>query len=126
MQTLVGVWNLLVHAGWLNPEHLKLQPHLANEAVEHYLVEMQILKNRYRILDRIQPPKIAGLMTSSILRYRPVIPLIDECLTKNQMHANEILAIINGIAICAERDSQEGVDSLIAEPWFNGWFRACH
>ena len=123
-QTLLGVWKLLTENGWLKAEHLKLSPYLLNESVEHYLTDMSILKTRYVIPDRIQPPKIAGLMTAAILRFRPVIPLVDECLSKYQMMANEILAVFNGVAICGEQAILEGDTSFIEEPWFDGWFNS--
>ena len=101
-ETLCGAWKLLVTAGVLSEERQRLCPALVTKVVEQYVADLRILKLRYGIVDKIQPCKIAGLMTASIERYRPVIPLADQYKDRREFFANELLAIYHGLAICAE------------------------
>ena len=77
-QVLVGTWKALVAHNKLDPERLKLSAPLTNEVIEYYLADNSAIKARYKISGRIQLHKVAGLMTAAILRFRPIIPLVDE------------------------------------------------
>ena len=122
-QTLLGVWNTLVANGQLSATKFKLSAPLVNEVIEQYVADLGILKKRYRIEQRIQLHKIAGLMTAAILRFRPVIPLVEEYTSEYDMCANELLAIFHGVAICGEYTTKDGCLDVIAEDWFNRWLR---
>jgi hypothetical protein len=99
--------------------HLALP--LANEVVEHYLADRMALKMRYHIEKRIQLYKIAGLMTASILRYRPIIPRVDEFQAGQELFANEYLALYHALAICAEHSDQNYAMNVLDEKWFPDW-----
>ena len=97
METLVGIWSHLIKVEILNGKSLKLSPELCNEVVEFYLSDYRIIKLRYKINDRIQVHKIAGLMTCAIIRRRPIIPIDDAYTSKCDLYANELLAVFNGV-----------------------------
>ncbi len=120
-KTLIGVWDYLTSNDILKPTRFKLSIPLINEIVEHYTEDIAILKFRYRITEKIQLHKIAGLMTSLIVRYRPVMPLIDEYKSDREMYANELFAIIHGLSICGEYSQQE-IKKLFDDEWFQLWF----
>ena len=121
-QTLLGVWDLLREQNH-NYAGFKLAPPLVNEVVEQYLDDRRILMSRYHIPSRIQPPKIAGLMMAAVLRYRPVVPVIEEYTSPADLFTNETLAIYNGLAICAEHAAGEALAGFVGEQWFDPWLR---
>ena len=117
---LLGIWEHLVKSGKVNPDRQKLAVPLLGEVVEYYINDLCILKRRYRIdTNRIQLHKIAGLMTGAVLRFRPIIPLVDELESEYELYANELLAVVNGIAICGEYAAKDGQLEIFDEPWFN-------
>lgn len=123
-KTLIGVWDLLVASGKLDPKKFQLSPPLINEVVEHYIADYSVLRQRYKIQSsKIQLHKIAGLVAASIMRYRPVTPLVDEFKTDYEICANEILAVIHGIAICGEYTEKDSPLEILDEEWFDRWFR---
>src|SRR6266581_8481265 len=79
VRTLIGLWKSLIETGKFSDERLKLSIPLLNETVEYYLGDLESLKRRYKIQDsRIQLHKIAGMMAGAILRFRPIIPIVDK------------------------------------------------
>lgn len=120
MELLIQTWELLVQINYIDPKKFCLSPPLLNEVVEHYIDDIRILKCRYKIHDKIQLHKIAGLMTSLILRYRPIIPSIDQYGTTKECYSNEIFAIIHGLSICGEY-SIEKCEDLAGQSWFSPW-----
>ena len=124
IKTLIGVWDSLVSNGKLDSTRLKLSSPLINEVVEHYISDYTILRKRYKIAQsKIQLHKIAGLMAASILRYRPVIPLVETFQSDYEIFSNEILAVMHGIAICGEYVAKDGPLEIIDEDWFDQWFK---
>jgi hypothetical protein len=121
MQTLLGVWTSLLTNSVFFSTRLRLSTPLANEVVEHYIADRAVLKLRYHIEDRIQVYKIAGLMTASIMRYRPIIPVTDEFKDGREIYANEIFAIYHALAICAEHSDRSYATEVLDEPWFSKW-----
>ena len=120
-KSLIGVWNFLTDGNsGLDKSRLKLSIPLVNEIVAHYIVDVDVLKYRYKIPDKIQLHKVAGLMTALILRYRPVLPLMEEFESDKEMYANEILAVIHGLSICGEYNIQE-VMKLLDVKAFQVW-----
>jgi hypothetical protein len=123
-QTLIGVWKSLVDTGKFDERRLKLAVPLVNETVEYYLGDYISLKRRYRIEGtRIQLHKIAGMMAGAILRFRPIIPLVDVFDSEYELVANEFLAVIHGIAICGEYAAKDGQLDIVNEPWFDPWVK---
>lgn len=121
-KTLIGVWDYIINNKILNPERFMLSIPLVNEVIQHYIIDLHILKFRYNIQDKIQPHKIAGLMASAILRFRPIISeKIDNYESDSEMYANEILAAIHGLAVCGEFNSPEENKKILNEPWFEPW-----
>lgn len=121
--TLVAVWNTLLKGNLSNlirKDLFQLSIPLVNEIVQHYLRDYTILKYRYKIPDKIQLYKIAGLMTSSILRFRPILPLVEEYETDEEMYINEIFAVVHGISICGEYHENE-INKILQEQWFQEW-----
>jgi hypothetical protein len=124
LETILGVWQSLLDSQKLSGKRMQLSPPLLNEVVEHYLADVRVIKMRYGISERIQLHKVAGLMTSSILRYRPVVPLVDSYDSSYELCANEILALYQGIAICGEYTARDGHLQIIQEDWFDRWFNS--
>lgn len=122
-KTLIGVWDILVASGEIDGECLKLSAPLVNEVIEHYLADLEIIKKRYRIENRIQLHKVAGLMAGAIMRFRPVIPIGDVFTNELDIYANEILSIYHGLAICGEYIDKDERIGISLEPWFAGWIK---
>lgn len=120
MAFLIAVWDFLVSRGFLDETRLKLSLPLLQEVVEHYLDDLTVLKVRYRIPKLAQLHKVAGLMTAVILRYRPIIPLVETYENKKEIFANEIFAAMHGIAICGEYSIKK-CEELGSEAWFDIW-----
>ena len=124
VKTLIGVWDSLVSNGKIDPRRQNLSTPLINEVVEHYIADLIVLRIRYKIENsKIQLHKIAGLIAASILRYRPVIPLVESFNSDYELYANEILAVMHGIAICGEYTEKDGPLEIIDEDWFDQWLK---
>ena len=122
-QTMIGVWDYLVKNNQIDGEKFHLSKPLVNEIIEQYITDVDFLKKRYQIVAKIQLHKIAGLMASLIVKYRPVISLMDEYTTENELYVNELLAIIHGLSVCGEFNTNEENASIVTEAWFEPWFR---
>jgi len=120
IKLLLQVWELLVRKDQVNRDEFSLSVQLVNEIVEHYLADLKIIKCRYRIEDKIQLHKIAGLITSLIARYRPIVPVNGEGNKVSSIYANELYAITHGLAICGEY-SIDICEDLAKQPWFDQW-----
>jgi len=124
VRTLIGVWKSLVQTGKFSDARLKLSVPLLNETVEYYLGDLDSLKRRYRIdKSRVQLHKIAGMMAGAILRFRPIIPIVDKITSEYELVANELFAIFHGIAICGEYNLHDGRLEIIDEEWFDPWLQ---
>lgn len=124
VRTLLGTWKSLVQTDKFSAERLKLSTPLLNETVEYYLGDLQSLKRRYKIEDsRIQLHKIAGMMAGAILRFRPIIPLVDQFESEYEVVANELFAILHGVAICGEYHLKDGRLDIIDQEWFDPWLK---
>lgn len=121
LSTLIGVWDYLLDNNLFDKERFRLSIPLTNEIIEHYLIDQRVLKQRYKIKERIQPPKIAGLMASLILRYRPILPLFEEFTNDKEAYVNEFLAVFHGLAICGEFDSYTSIKEIVTADWFSKW-----
>jgi hypothetical protein len=124
VRTLIGIWKSLVQTGKFSDARLKLSVPLLNETVEYYLGDLDSLKRRYRIQNsRIQLHKIAGMMAGAILRFRPIIPLVDKIESEYEIVANELFAVFHGIAICGEYNLTDGRLDIVDEEWFEPWLK---
>lgn len=110
----------LIDAQILPKKELRLDRVLVNQVVEKYLSDHGILKSRYKIEGKIQVHKIAGLMAAAIVRYRPLVPN-DVEQTESSLMANEKLAIMHGLSICAEFDENK-LGDFLCEPFFKKWW----
>jgi hypothetical protein len=124
LKTFLGVWSAIKAKGEFPEDQVTLSKALLNEVVEHYIMDVRIMRRRYNITDNIQLHKIAGLTTCALMRFRPIVPLKDEFRSEDQMYANETFAIIHGIAICGEYTNREGELKILEEPWFEGWYNS--
>ena len=118
---LIGLWEYLLETGYLNKNEVNISYPVINEIVEHYCTDYTVLKFRYKITDRIERPKIAGLMVALIMRYRPIYLLTQTCKSTEALYANETLAIIYGLSVCLEDSLKKAVD-ILNQTWFNNWF----
>jgi hypothetical protein len=124
VRTLIGTWKSLVQTGKFSQQRLTLSPPLLNETVEYYLGDLESLKRRYKIQkSRVQLHKVAGMMAGAILRFRPIIPLVDKIDSPYEVVANELFAVIHGIAICGEYNLTDGRLDIVDEHWFEPWLK---
>jgi len=123
-KSLVYIARELVKNGVLDGENYTLNADIVSELVEHYAQDLANLKSRYRISGRANSAKVAGLMTSAIMRYLPWMP-IDGKATLNSYDGNETLAIFHGLALCAIRSdgeiSHNELRKFINNPAFGEW-----
>jgi hypothetical protein len=108
-----------------NPNRLQyfLDPVNLMETAIQYTSDYAVLKTRYGEEDRIQPPKIAGLMASSISRYKPIV-FRDGIDNPERLPLNELLAIFNGIFICGEfplKGNNCTLSSFTKDVFFGKW-----
>jgi uncharacterized protein (UPF0216 family) len=77
----------------------KLDKNILHTVLDCYIDDLYILKKRCGS-QKIQLPKIAGLMTNLIVKYRPIVP-VD---IKNNPHSsiNEAFAIYHSLCVCSD------------------------
>ncbi len=110
----------------INRKRFQLSRPLMHETIEHFINDVDILKIRYKIAEKdfIQPHKVAGLLTASILRHKPIIPLIPKYDERESIF-NEVFATLNGLAVCGEylgESSPRIIGIIKKKPWFKSWF----
>jgi hypothetical protein len=118
---LIGLWNYFVEIKYFDNKEINISLPDVNKIVEHYCTDYTVLKYRYKIEGKIEGAKIAGLMASLIVRYRPFHLIKQEYETAEAFYCNEIIAIIYGLAVCFEDSLTEAV-KLLNEDWFQEWF----
>ena len=121
VKLMLQIWDHLIGNKVIDPDRFKLSFPLVNEVVEHYLDDVKVIKCRYKINDKIQLHKVAGLLTSLIVRYRPIVPIVDEYDTPKEIYTNEIFAVMHGLAICGEFSIEE-CEKISSQEWFDTWF----
>jgi hypothetical protein len=119
--SILQAFKMLGESGLIHSDTMSVSVPLLEETIEYYLSDREILKARYKIEDKIQLHKIAGLLANAIVRIRPIVPMpcINNFSKDSEVYANEILAIYVGLAICSEYD--EGC-CISKAPWFGEWF----
>jgi hypothetical protein len=79
------------------------------EVVKSYIQDLNILKTRYDC-EMVQLPKIAGLMTNLIMRYRPIVPFDHN---KNPLpKINEVFAVYHGLCLCSDFSNGEELEKF--------------
>lgn len=113
-------FKMLVDAGLISADTMYMSTPLLEETVEYYFSDMDTLKKRYNIVDKIQLYKIAGLLASAIVKIKPIVPMptLEFFSDDKEIYANDLLAIYVGLAICSEYDIEYCITN---EPWFNEW-----
>jgi hypothetical protein len=110
----------------MNSTKYTLNASFANKAVEHYMQDLEALKKRYGIPDKVQMSKIAGLMAYAIMKFKPVIPINGKEENIKDFGGNELLAIYYGLCVCADLGNgnadNEAIQMLLANPFFKEWF----
>lgn len=100
---------------------------LALKTIRFYVQNIDTLKDIYGIEDKVAASKIAGLMASAILRFRPLVPIDGkvewEEIEDNE--CNEFLAIYHGLNICAAEHPNgiEMMNEFMVSPAFDKWFK---
>ena len=69
-----------------------------------YLDDLAVLKKRYGC-KTVQLPKIAGLMTNLIVKYRPIVPL--SATNDPSEYINEVFATYHALCICSDFSNGE-------------------
>lgn len=129
MDSLCASWLALVRHDKLSADRFRLSFHLANEVIEHFIDEMQIVKLCYGIKAELALPKTAGLMAGAILHFRPIVPLFEGGYQEfyYEPHANEWLAIVTGFSLCCAgvvADERHAVlVDLCGQASFSKWMR---
>jgi len=99
---LVKCWGRLLKENLVDSwQSLAFNASIATKVVRHYIHDLNILKERYKIGDRAQVPKVAGLMATAVLKYRPLVPADGKHTVPQYIKANEALAIYHGLCVCA-------------------------
>jgi len=127
MRTMAYTWlRILTGAAVPNKQLFTLNPSIASKVIRHYVADLDILKQRYGIPQKAQPPKVAGLMANAILKYRPLVPTDPFDLNVENSQVNEYLAILHGISVCAQYEKpgigNQAMAALMVKPHFRLWF----
>jgi hypothetical protein len=72
------------------------------KVIRCYLDDLSIIKKRYGC-ERIQLPKIAGLLTNLIVRCRPVVPV--NIADNPHANINEAFAVYHALCVCSDFSS---------------------
>ena len=120
--TLVGAYELMCSRYREVKQCTRLNDSLVAVTVEDYLRDRQALINRHNITGRIQRHKIAGLMAASIAKNRPIQLVDDDSNAARLSRDNEVLAVLHGLAVCTDGESDEKIKSILRTPFFDEWF----
>lgn len=120
LTTLIASWKMLCERNKDLREGAYLDEGLAAQVVERYLQDRQALVHRHNITGRIQRHKIAGLMTASIVKVRPVQLREREGPAARVSKDNEFLAAAHGLAVCGE-GNEDGLAKLLRLPLYGNW-----
>jgi hypothetical protein len=126
MRTLVLTWALLAAKVNLPYNRLFTLNHsIASRVIRHYVGDLDVLKMRYNIPNRVQTPKIAGLMANAILKYRPLVPTNGKQKDIDNNEVNEYLAAFHGIFVCAnfQNNGFQAMVDLVGRPFFDAWLK---
>jgi len=126
---LIQCWKRLLDEKLVDSwQSLAFNASIASKVVRHYVHDLNILKNRYKIEDRAQVPKVAGLVANAVLKYRPLVPLNGKHTERQYIKANEALAIYHGLCVCANYGKTGDTNhqllcALMSKPIFVEWLK---
>jgi len=120
LKTLKATFDMLSAHGYIDGKRFTFNRSLMIATLKHYIQDLDLLKERYRIEDRAQAQKVAGLFTVAIMRFKLLTPADKNDGDLLRSDANEILAIFHGLNICAEKGNGE-VDMLIVDSIRQVW-----
>ncbi|GHV12864.1 hypothetical protein AGMMS49938_06270 [Fibrobacterales bacterium] len=125
IKSLFSTFISLVSIGLINSREYTINRSLMSNVVRHYLQDRTVMKVRYGIKGRIQAPKVAGLIAASVMRYKPVLPINGNAEHIESSDANELLAVLHGLAVCAElpngKIDSESMRRFITDSRFKQW-----
>jgi hypothetical protein len=117
LRSIIDTWNILKSSPMANTvtdlNRFTLNRNLAIRSVISYISNLESLKVRCGIPDKAQTTKVAGLIASAILKFRPIVPTDPNDKDIGESDANEILAIYQGINLCCNLNGlheKEGSD----------------
>ncbi len=119
--TLLGAYDLMRQRYLEVYEGTTISKIAVATLVEEYLQEREKLCHLHNISGRIQRHKIAGLMATAIVKYRPVQLLEIEGKAARLSRDNETLAVLHGIAVCAENNVDK-MRTILGLPSVATWF----
>jgi hypothetical protein len=103
LETLLGIWDKVSRSPYFvesGDTIFHLNEKLLGEVVAQYIYDLKALKLCYGINDKVQFPKIAGLMTNAIVKHKPLVPRIgNNDLKPNSLIANEVFALFYGLCV---------------------------
>ena len=120
-EQLVNATKRLITLGILDGENYTLDVHITSELVDYYCRELINIKEWYSVKEKANTAKIAGIMASAIVRYRPWLPINGKIDSKNKYHGNAIIAIYHGLILCAVED-HDVVKRFMSSSEFDKWF----
>ena len=103
LKTVLGIWDRVSRSSYFvesGDTIFHLNEKLLGGVISHYIHDLRALKLRYKISGKVQFPKIAGLMTNALVKYKPLVPRIgNNNLKPNSLKANEVFAVIYGLCV---------------------------
>lgn len=102
LETCLGIWEKISRSPYFvdNGETVyHLNESILGMAISHYIDDYRALKASYRIKGKIQVPKIAGLMTNAIAKYKPLVPRKGNNNLEKSLMANEVFAVFYGLCV---------------------------
>jgi len=126
IRTFVQSYADLIHAGKFDGQKFVINASFATNAINLYLDDLRAIKKRYEISDKVQSPKIAGLMANAILKFRPIVPANGREEDIGRFSVNEIVAIYHGLVVCAadSKDREKKIREIMNKPFFGEWFES--
>ena len=119
--TLLGAYELMRQRYREVYEGTSINKTVVAITVEEYLQDREKLVSRHNIAGRIQRHKIAGLMAAVIVKHRPIQLLDTDGQAARLSMDNETLAVLHGIAVCAE-GNVAGLRTILGLPSCANWF----
>lgn len=122
IETLIGCWEVLSSCNRDMKGNVALNKTLLAQTVESYIEDYEALVGKCKIPDRIQRPKIAGLMAASVMRCKP-LQIIDHSVEGARVSRhNEFFAAWVGLSICSENYDEEALSGIYKNPMWGTWF----
>lgn len=126
IRTFVQSYADLVRTRKFDGQKFVINASFATNAINLYLDDLRAIKKRYEISDKVQSPKIAGLMANAILKFRPVVPANGKEENIGSFNVNEYVAIYHGLVVCAadNPEREKKIREIMGKPFFGEWFES--